>query len=99
MSRSARTWASWSFLNCGASISHDPLLDLVSTYHFSLDKRLEGIDFSIMLALHKLDFTKGSLADNLEGCVVLRPFAGTEETEEVCLGATHTSRLLLFARV
>jgi hypothetical protein len=52
-----------------------------------------------MLALHELDFTKGSLSNNLERRVVLRSLAGTKETEEVCFGATHTSRLLLFAGV
>ena len=52
-----------------------------------------------MLALHKLDFTKGTLADNLESVVVLRSFAGTEETEEVCFRAAHARRFLLLASV
>jgi hypothetical protein len=86
-------------LNCNEHVSHGHLVDSVPTYHLGLDKRLEGVDLAIVLALHELDFTKGSLADDLEGCVVLRPLAGTKETEEVCFGATHAGRLLLFARV
>jgi len=55
------------------------------TYHLGLDKRFEGVDLLITLPLHKLDFTKGTLADNLQCAVVLRTFGSSEETQEVGL--------------
>jgi hypothetical protein len=50
------------------------------TYHLGLDKRFESVDFLITLPLHKLDFTKGTLADDLQCAVVLRAFGSSEET-------------------
>lgn len=55
------------------------------TYHLGLDKRFEGVDFLITLPLHKLDFTKGTLADDLQCAVVLRTLSSSEETQEVGL--------------
>ena len=55
------------------------------TYHLGLDKRFESVDLLITLPLHKLDFTKGTLADDLQCAVVLRTFGSSEETQEVGL--------------
>lgn len=55
------------------------------TYHLGLDKRLEGVDFLITLPLHQLDFTEGTLANDLQRAVILGTFGSSEETQEVGL--------------
>lgn len=52
----------------------------VAAYHFLLDKRLERINLAIVASLDELDFSKGTLADDLECGEILGLLLGSEET-------------------
>ena len=75
------------------------LMTIASSYHLSLDKALQSIDFPIALSLHKLDLTEGTLTNDLESLVILLPFGGSEETEEVGFHLLSVILLLLLATI
>lgn len=47
--------------------------------HLCFDQRLERVDLAVVLPLYKLDFTKSTFANDLEGGVVLRPLTRTQK--------------------
>jgi hypothetical protein len=55
--------------------------ELVLLEHFRLDQGLHGIDLAISLLLNQLDFSKGTLSDNLDRVVVLGLILGAQETQ------------------
>lgn len=101
ISRSARTWASWSFL-CYEQVNTRFLAqsqerEYHGTHHFLFDERLERVDLAIVLPLDQPHFTKGTLADDFERVVVLRSLVGAKESQEVSLGTAHAVGLALFS--
>jgi hypothetical protein len=59
--------------------------ELILLEHLRLDERLHGIYLAIATLLHKLDFTEGTLADNLNGCVILGLLLGAQEPQVLSL--------------
>ena len=69
------------------------------TYHFLLDERLECIHLAVVLSLYQSDFTKSTLANDLQRVIVLRLFTSTQESQEVGFRFTHRVLLPLFTIV
>ena len=55
--------------------------ELVLLEHFRLDQRLHRIDDTVRLLLHKLDLSERTLADDLDGSVVLRLVLGPQKPQ------------------
>lgn len=71
----------------------------MAAYHFLLDKRLERINLAIVASLDELDFSKGTLADNLERGKVVRLLLCSQKPQVFNFGAAHAGLLARFPAV